>query len=124
MQLMKVGLIEAFSNVMLSIVLVKQYGMIGAAIGTLIPNIVLALLYNIPVALKYSSTPMKIYIKEYLVPLFISFVTALYVGYLLQNIIIPDSIVKLFANGMLIVVFFSTLYALLAFKKELRSSLL
>ncbi|NOR57612.1 MAG: hypothetical protein GQ474_03720, partial [Sulfurimonas sp.] len=38
MQLMKVGLLEAFSNVTISIVLVQQYGMIGAAICTLIPN--------------------------------------------------------------------------------------
>jgi len=122
MQLMKVGLIEAFSNVILSIVLVQHYGMIGAAIGTLIPNIVLALFYNIPVALKYSSTCMKTYIKEYLIPLFISFASALYIGYLLQDIITPDSIIKLFANGMLIVIFFTSLYGLLAFKKELRTN--
>ncbi|WP_294965522.1 hypothetical protein [Sulfurimonas sp.] len=121
MQLMKVGLIEAFSNIVLSIVLVREYGMIGAAIGTLIPNIVLALFYNIPVSLKYSCTCMKTYIKEYLIPLFISFASTLYIGYLLQDVITPDSILKLFANGMIIVLFFTLLYALLAFKKELRS---
>jgi O-antigen/teichoic acid export membrane protein len=68
-QLMKIGLLEALANVVLSVILVKEYGMIGAAIGTLIPNVLLALFYNIPVALKYSSTHMRTYIKEYLLPL-------------------------------------------------------
>lgn len=121
-QLMKIGLLEALANVVLSVILVKEYGMIGAAIGTLIPNVLLALFYNIPVALKYSSTHMRTYIKEYLLPLFISFSTALYLGYLLQDFITPDSILKLMLNGSIIVLLFASLYALLAFKKELKLS--
>ena len=121
-QLMKIGLLEALANVVLSVILVKEYGMIGAAIGTLIANVLLALFYNIPVALKYSSTHMRTYIKEYLLPLFISFSTALYLGYLLQDFIIPDSIMKLMLNGSIIVLLFASLYALLAFKKELKLS--
>jgi len=120
-QLMKIGLLEALSNVLLSILLVHHYGMIGAAVGTLIPNIVFALFYNIPVALQYTSTSIKSYLKAYLLPLLVSFVSALYIGYVLQELIVPDSIIKLFFNGLIVMIFFSLLYGLFAFQKELRS---
>ena len=120
-QLMKIGLLEALSNVSLSIILVHYYGMIGAAIGTLIPNIVFALFYNIPVALQYSSTSIKSYLKSYLFPLLVSFVSTLYLGHILQEFIVPDSILKLFFSGLIVSIFFSVLYGLFAFYKELRS---
>ncbi|SFV70059.1 O-antigen flippase Wzx [hydrothermal vent metagenome] len=117
-QLMKVGLFEALSNVLLSIVLVKEYGMIGAAIGTLIPNIFLALFYNIPQALKYSSTKLRVYLLEYLLPLLTALTVTFILATLLQDIIIPDSIIKLFLNGFSILVIFTSLYYILAFRKK------
>jgi hypothetical protein len=95
-------------------------GIIGAAIGTLIPNIILALVYNIPVALKYSATNIKTYIKEYLIPLFISFSFTIYIGYLLVIIISPDSLIKLFINGLILISIFSLLYSILSFRQELK----
>ena len=115
-QLMKIGLFEALINVVLSILLVKEYGMIGAAIGTLIPNVLLALFYNIPQALKYSSTKSSVYMREYILPLLIAFAVTFVFATLLQGIIIPDSIVKLFLNGFSILIIFTTLYYLLAFQ--------
>jgi len=120
-QLMKIGLLEALSNVSLSIILVHYYGMIGAAIGTLIPNIVFALFYNIPVALQYSSISIKSYLKSYLLPLLVTFASTLYIGHILQEFIVPDSILKLFFNGLIVSIFFSVFYGLFAFHKELRS---
>lgn len=118
-QLMKVGLFEAASNVLLSILLVKEYGMIGAAIGTLIPNIILALFYNIPQSLRYSSTHASIYIINYLLPLIIAFSITFILATLLQDIIIPDSIIKLLINGFSIITIFTFLYFSLAFQNYL-----
>ena len=118
LQLMKIGLLEAISNVLLSIILVHYYGMIGAAIGTLIPNIVFAMFYNIPETLRYSSISTGAYLKEYLLPLFASFASALYMGQILQELIVPDSIIKLCLNGLIVMIFFSFLYGVFAFQKE------
>jgi O-antigen/teichoic acid export membrane protein len=117
-QLMRIGLFEALSNVVLSIVLVKEYGMIGAALGTLIPNIFLALFYNIPQALKYSSTQLRVYLREYLLPILIALTVTFILATLLQDIIIPNSIVKLFLNGFSILVIFTSFYYLLTFRKK------
>jgi len=118
-QLMKIGLLEALSNVLLSILLVNYYGMIGAAIGTLIPNIVFAIFYNIPVALKYTSISIKSYFKWYLLPLIVSFSSTMYIGVMIQDLIVPDSIIKLFLNGLIIGIFFSALYGGFYFKKKI-----
>ncbi len=115
-QLMKIGLLEALGNVLLSIILVREYGMIGAAIGTLIPNVLLAIFYNIPQSLKYSSTEFRVYMKTYLLPLSIAFVVTFVLATLQQEIIIPNSIIKLFISGISILTVFTSLYYLLAFR--------
>lgn len=122
-QLMKVGLLEALSNVILSIILVHQYGMIGAAIGTLIPNILFALFYNIPVSLKYTSTSFITYAKTYLLPLSFSFAIVFYMGTLLIELIIPNNLFKLFIDGLILLLCFATIYGLLSLKKELLQKL-
>jgi len=122
-QLMKIGLFEAVSNVILSIILVQKYGMIGAAIGTLIPNILLALVYNIPVTIQYSKISIKHYLKTYLLPLTVAFTATLYLGKLLQSYLVPDTIIKLISNGVIITIIFSVLYGFLAFPKVLLSRL-
>ena len=118
-QLMRIGLFEALSNIILSIILVYQYGMIGAAIGTLIPNILFAIFYNIPVSLKYTSTSFITYLKTYLIPLGFSFATVFYIGTILTTYIIPDNILKLFVDGLILLICFSTIYGSLTFKETL-----
>jgi O-antigen/teichoic acid export membrane protein len=118
-QLMKVGLLEALINVILSIILVHQYGMIGAAIGTLIPNILFALFYNIPVSLKYTSISFITYCKTYLLPLAFSFTVVFYMGNILVELIVPNTLLKLCLDGFILLLCFATIYGLLSFKKEL-----
>jgi len=57
-ELMIVAVIECVANLVVSIILVKKLGMVGVAIGTLIPNIVLGCVYNIPVACKFAKVGM------------------------------------------------------------------
>jgi len=116
-QLMRVGISEALVNVILSIILVQKYGMIGAAIGTLIPNIIFAVFYNIPVSLRYTSTHFMIYIKSYLLPLIFSTGLVFYIGYELQKVIIPDSIGNLLINGIVLVLCFILIYGFSEIKK-------
>lgn len=61
-QLTLIAIIEAVANLLLSIYLIKNYSILGVALGTLIPNLCLAFLYNIPVACSFS----KVSIFDYL----------------------------------------------------------
>ena len=119
-QLMKIGLLEASSNIILSIILVKEYGMIGAAIGTLIPNVLLALFYNIPQSLKYSSTSVTNYFKKYLLHLSIAFSFSFIVASYLKDIILPNSMMNIMLNGFSISILFASLYFILTLKKEFK----
>lgn len=120
-ELMKIGIVEAISNITLSVFLVSYYGMIGAAVGTLIPNIILALIYNIPVALKYTATSIYDYTFKYIIPLFTSASISMYFGYEIKDYIQADSILNLFIISFFAVMFFSLVYVLLGFNKELKS---
>jgi len=65
-QLTLIAIIESLMNLGLSIYLIGQYSIIGVAIGTLIPNILLAILYNVPVACKFSNISIFLYFKTVL----------------------------------------------------------
>lgn len=117
-ELMKIGLLEATVNVILSIILVKQYGMVGAAIGTLLPNVILALFYNIPATLKYSGVNIGEYLRGYLFPFAAVFAGTLYLGYLLKGLIVPDAIIKLGFDAVLVMLVFSLVYGIFTFPKE------
>ncbi len=119
-QLMKVGIFEAISNILLSIYLVKEYGMIGAAIGTLIPNLLIALFYNIPTAIYYSEIRVTTYLKEFLLPLMSALGLTLYLGEKLRHIIVPETFFTLCLDGLILLILFASLYSLLGFSKELK----
>ncbi len=53
-----VAVIECVANLVVSIILVKKLGIVGVALGTLIPNIVLGCVYNIPVACRFAKVSM------------------------------------------------------------------
>ena len=63
-QLTVVAIIEAVMNLFLSIYLIQYYSIIGVAIGTLIPNVILAIVFNIPVACKFSGISVFLYLKK------------------------------------------------------------
>lgn len=62
-QLTVVAIIEGVLNLGLSIYLIQSYSIMGVAIGTLIPNILLACVYNIPVGCKFSNITIWCYLK-------------------------------------------------------------
>jgi len=63
-QLTTVAIIESLMNLFLSIYLIQYYSIIGVAIGTLIPNILIAIMYNIPIACKFSGISIVSYVKN------------------------------------------------------------
>ena len=66
--LSKVAVIESIANVVLSILLIKLYGVIGVAIGTLIPNIILSLFVIFPAASRFSAVSKLLYFEKIFLP--------------------------------------------------------
>lgn len=65
--LTKIAVIEAISNLLLSIIFVKIIGVVGVAIGTLVPNVIISLMIIFPLAAKHSgSSTIPYLLKVYL----------------------------------------------------------
>lgn len=52
---MMMGVVEALANLLFSIILLEYFGIIGVALGTLIPNIAIAVLINVPLAARFAA---------------------------------------------------------------------
>ncbi len=63
-KLSMVAIIECTMNLALSIWLIRFYGIIGVALGTLIPNAIFTVSFNIPLGLKFSKITLKEYFKQ------------------------------------------------------------
>ena len=63
-QLTVIAILESVFNLVLSIYLVQKYSMIGVALGTLIPNIIFAFFYNIPMSCKFTKISIYYYFKH------------------------------------------------------------
>ncbi|MBN4055647.1 polysaccharide biosynthesis C-terminal domain-containing protein, partial [bacterium AH-315-K03] len=50
---MWMGVAEAIANIVLSVILLNIYGIVGVALGTLIPNVFIAIVFNVPLASKF-----------------------------------------------------------------------
>jgi O-antigen/teichoic acid export membrane protein len=65
--LTKIAIAEAISNLTLSIIFIKLLGILGVALGTLIPNAIISLMIIFPLAAKHSGcSPFSYLLKVYL----------------------------------------------------------
>jgi len=101
-----ISLIEGIVNLILSIILVKKLGLIGVALGTAIPMIIIKLVVQ-PV---YTCKVVKISIRKYyldiIVPaLFNSFVILFIFGLVFRNIIYLNYLNLLVLSGIIIILF-------------------
>jgi len=63
------ALIEATANLVLSILFISLIGVVGVAIGTLIPNVILGLFVMFPASAKFSKIPIFSYAKRVYIPM-------------------------------------------------------
>ena len=64
-------MIECIVNIALSIILVRLIGVIGVAIGTLIPNIIISLFIIFPLFTRFSDFTVLYYLKKVYIPAFL-----------------------------------------------------
>lgn len=105
-----VAIIECAANLGISIILIRYIGIIGVALGTLIPNFLLMIFFNIPIGLKFSGITLKEYFKQ-------SVRHSLWIGMLtygfafgLRELFYPETFLRLFLLTILTSIFYLTLY--------------
>jgi len=67
--LTKIAIAEAISNIVLSIIFIKLIGIMGVAIGTLVPNVIISLMIIFPLAAKHSGNSTFPYLVKVYLPI-------------------------------------------------------
>jgi O-antigen/teichoic acid export membrane protein len=63
-KLLVLSLVDAFANLVLSLVLVRPLGVLGVAIGTMIPTVLIGWLWVVPLTARFSELSLGRFIRE------------------------------------------------------------
>jgi O-antigen/teichoic acid export membrane protein len=96
-ELTVVAVTECLMNLVLSIILVRYLGIVGVALGTMIPNIVLGCFYNIPTACKFAKVGMWEFFSFSIFKTLAAGAVSVIFAYWLLYIHYPDSLLMLLA---------------------------
>lgn len=105
-----VALIECTANLVLSIVLIHFMGIIGVALGTLIPNLILAFSFNIPAACRFARISFPAYFKSSVLRTALTALPIAAFAYLLYRLSYPGDLLRLLLYSGLTVMIYIVLY--------------
>lgn len=105
-----VSLFMAFANLSLSLWLIRFYGVVGVALGTLIPIVVEALVFVIPYGLYISEVDLRTMLKESVWPVILPVASMMIVGYGLREITRTDSWLGLSFISVIVLVVYGVVY--------------
>lgn len=91
-------IIEASANFILSVILVRQYGLMGIIYGTIIPQIPIYLVVMPRLMHKVISLEPGAYLKKIPMVMFFSALVAMSIGYMLRAVLPPDTWLTFAAN--------------------------
>ncbi len=109
---------EAILNATLSIVLVRRYGIIGAATGTAISVTISNALVQMPAACRLLAIPLPAFMRQVTTPSVIAAVPAVAASWLLRTARTPASLLEIVGSGALV----GCIYVLFFVTAGLRSS--
>ncbi len=114
-----ITVIESFMNLVLSVYLARKYGLVGVAIGTAIPLVVMCGIFQPVYICRVLDLSIGRYIKEcFLAPSIITLIF-LFVHFILKDWVMAESFAGLLAAAVISSIFFIVLSALFM-KKEQR----
>lgn len=123
--LTKIAMAECVMNLVLSVILVKRIGIVGVALGTLVPNVLLGLTCSLPMACKFSGISIVEFLRLSVVKTVMAGCVAAGVALGLRTLHYPDTFVLLALHALVVIMFYLAAYYLLAVekweKKQLRS---
>ncbi len=109
-QLTIVAIIECIINLVLSIFLIKRIGIVGVAIGTIVPNILAAIFYNIPKACQFAEISFKEFFSQAIFrTAWIGMITASII-YIISTRFRPSNLLELILHFSLSSIIFLVLY--------------
>jgi len=138
-KLTKIALIECIANLVLSVFLIKYLAtitayfgyslpvngeIIGVALGTFIPNIILALTFNLPIAVKFCETSLWTFLKTTILKTKVAGLVYIAVAIALYKLIEPSNIWVILLNSGLAVIVYIAIFYMIGFegweKKQLK----
>jgi O-antigen/teichoic acid export membrane protein len=109
---------EAIMNATLSIWLVRKYGIVGAAAGTLISVTISNVFIQMPAACRLLSIPVAVFLRDVLTPSSIALVPTIAVAWALRSARVPASLLEVVGAGAVV----ACVYLLAFILAGLRSS--
>ena len=106
--------ISALANLVLSIWLVHVYGVVGVALGTLIPTAIECLLIVTPYAMRQNGVSWRALFSEVLVPGLLPAIPMLGVLYALRQLLQPSSYLSIGAIGLVGIAVYAALFLVLS----------
>ena len=94
-ELTVIAVLECLANLGISIILVNRIGIIGVALGTIIPNAIFAVVYNIPKACRFAEIKLKDFINQAVIRTIIVGVLIAGITYGISLIHTPTSFIQL-----------------------------
>ncbi len=116
------ALIECFGNLLISIILIGRLGIVGVAIGTMIPNILVGIFYNIPASSAASGLPIWEFIRKGALKTIVAGIIAAGLSYLLLVIYEPKNLLILFVYCCLSCLLFIITYLFIGLTSVERAS--
>ncbi|ROS01511.1 O-antigen/teichoic acid export membrane protein [Sinobacterium caligoides] len=117
-----IAAVECTSNLLLSIYLIHLYGIIGVAIGTLLPSLLLGLLANIPLAGRFCHLSIARYLQlSFLSPIITGLITVT-LTYGLIYTFEPQHLSSIIACSLIAIVFYVALFFFMGFNQQERNS--
>lgn len=118
------ALAECIGNLVISIILVRRIGIIGVAIGTLVPNILIGLIYNLPVTIRETNLTLKSFFTGSIIRTLLSGVLAYFLSIGLLSLYTPENLWVLLLYCMASCGIYVIVYAVIGLTREERVSLL
>ncbi len=107
------SLAEALINLALSVLLVERYGMLGAALGTMIAVVGFNLLILMPVACRVLRVPVFDFVRRSTTPSLVALVPGAAVAWVLRTLLTPASIANIVIDGAVVGAEYRAAFALL-----------
>ena len=101
---------SAIANVTLSVLLIKPLGLLGVALGTLIPTTIQCLFFVLPYAMRINGVSMRTAIMEMFLPAFVPVIPMAAALYGLRELIQPASYVSIALVGGLSLIVYAAGY--------------
>lgn len=119
-----ISVAEAVANLVLSIILIRPYGIIGVALGTLIPAVVFRVFLSPLFIRQVTRIPFTFYLKESLLPPLAICIPVVIIAIMLDRWLTAESPFEIGLQGLLLLLVYYLLAWMYVIEKPIKDSIL